>query len=40
MIKDFESQVNQAMAEAWQPMGGVATATVFGVPVQVMMKMK
>lgn len=38
MIKDFEDQVNQAITEGWQPLGGVATATTFGVPVQAMMK--
>ena len=38
MLKDFEAQVKLAIAEGWQPFGGIATASMYGIPVQAMIK--
>lgn len=38
MIRDFESQINQAIAEGWEPVGGITAVGMFGLPIQAMMK--
>ncbi len=35
-FREFESKVDQAMTEGWQPLGGVSMT--FGFPVQAMVK--
>lgn len=37
-VHAFEAKVNQAMAEGWQPVGGITTASIVAVPVQAMIK--
>ena len=38
IMHDFEGQVNQAIAQGWEPVGGVALAGMVGVPTQAMIK--